>query len=185
MYDRLLRYTALTRYGSYVLCEPTCTNDTIQIFTFDDNGVSSHPNHISLYHGAKHLIRTLSHVDPSKSKPKPKSPPPKVPRLFTLRSVNLPNKYSGAFGALLTRAHISTCILHRLASPPDWPLAPRIGDMLGCPTREYATFVSNFRGYIVALVAMLTHRSQMVWFRWLYVGWSRYMWVNDWVEVEV
>jgi N-acetylglucosaminylphosphatidylinositol deacetylase len=24
-----------------------------------------------------------------------------------------------------------------------------------------------------------------VWFRWLYVSFSRYMWVNEWLEVKV
>ena len=45
------------------------------------------------------------------------------------------------------------------------------------------TFVSSFRGYLVGLAAMVCHRSQMIWFRWLWLGWSRYLWVNEWVEV--
>jgi N-acetylglucosaminylphosphatidylinositol deacetylase len=32
---------------------------------------------------------------------------------------------------------------------------------------------------------MRRHWSQLVWFRWLYVLFSRYMWVNDLVEVKV
>lgn len=44
-------------------------------------------------------------------------------------------------------------------------------------------FVSGVGGYRTALRAMQQHRSQLVWFRWLYVSFSRYMWVNEWVEV--
>ena len=97
MYDHLSKYMALTRYASFYCIEflqhANCS--AMQIFTFDDYGVSSHPNHFSLCQGANHLIRTLSHSDPPKSKGKAKSPPTKVPRLFTLRSVSLPDKYSG------------------------------------------------------------------------------------------
>lgn len=44
-------------------------------------------------------------------------------------------------------------------------------------------FVSGIEGYMAALRAMAQHRSQLVWFRWLYVAFSRYMWVNEWVRV--
>jgi N-acetylglucosaminylphosphatidylinositol deacetylase len=40
-------------------------------------------------------------------------------------------------------------------------------------------------GYFTALRAMREHWSQLVWFRWLYVSFSRYMWVNEWVEIAI
>jgi len=46
-------------------------------------------------------------------------------------------------------------------------------------------FVSGLWEYWTALQAMRAHGSQLEWFRWLYVVFSRYMWVNEWVEVEV
>lgn len=45
-------------------------------------------------------------------------------------------------------------------------------------------FISGFDEYFTALSAMLSHHSQMVWYRWLYVGWSRYMWINTWKEIR-
>lgn len=36
-------------------------------------------------------------------------------------------------------------------------------------------------GYSTALKAMRAHQSQLVWFRWLYVAASRYMW-EGWYE---
>ncbi|KFY19018.1 hypothetical protein V491_04622, partial [Pseudogymnoascus sp. VKM F-3775] len=36
---------------------PTATIDVL--ITFDRSGVSAHPNHISLYHGARHFIASL------------------------------------------------------------------------------------------------------------------------------
>jgi N-acetylglucosaminylphosphatidylinositol deacetylase len=46
-------------------------------------------------------------------------------------------------------------------------------------------FVSGIQEYLMALKAMYQHRSQLVWFRYLYVVASRYMWVNEWLEVRI
>jgi len=46
-------------------------------------------------------------------------------------------------------------------------------------------FISGIQDYLTALRAMRQHWSQLVWFRWLYVLFSKYMWVNEWVEVQV
>ncbi|KAF7970162.1 hypothetical protein HWV62_24868 [Athelia sp. TMB] len=57
---------------------------------------------------------------------------------------------------------------------------------LGSPKEEVPhmpVFVSSISDYRVALHAMYEHWSQLVWFRWLYVGASRYMWVNEWAQV--
>jgi N-acetylglucosaminylphosphatidylinositol deacetylase len=42
---------------------------------------------------------------------------------------------------------------------------------------------STMMGYLEALGAMREHDSQLVWFRWLYVGASKYMWSNTLVMV--
>lgn len=44
---------------------------------------------------------------------------------------------------------------------------------------------SPIEGYWQALRAMRQHRSQLVWFRWLYVAFSKYMWSNRLVEVDL
>ncbi|KAF9074839.1 putative deacetylase LmbE-like domain-containing protein, partial [Rhodocollybia butyracea] len=46
-------------------------------------------------------------------------------------------------------------------------------------------FVAGIENYLVALRAMRQHWSQLVWFRWLNVLFSSYMWVNRWGEVIV
>ncbi|EEB97029.1 hypothetical protein MPER_03735, partial [Moniliophthora perniciosa FA553] len=45
-------------------------------------------------------------------------------------------------------------------------------------------FVAGIDDYLTALRAMKQHWSQLVWFRWLNVMFSRYMWVNEWVEIR-
>ncbi|KAG8737569.1 N-acetylglucosaminyl-phosphatidylinositol de-N-acetylase [Ceratobasidium sp. 428] len=105
------------------------------IITFDAHGISSHPNHISLFHSAQ-LLRTSS---------------PEI-RLWTLHTTGVLAKYTGYLGAI-------------------WP------------GKGMVVYASGMGEYATALGAMREHWSQLVWFRWLYVGWSRYMWVNELVEV--
>ncbi|KAI0764611.1 putative deacetylase LmbE-like domain-containing protein [Trametes elegans] len=121
------------------------------ILTFDHQGISSHPNHISLPKGAAHLLSTFPSSLPSKSRPRP--------RLFSLTTVSLAHKYLGPLAPLSRK-------LALLLSDEPAPVA-----------------VSGWTEYAWALAAMQEHRSQLVWFRWLYVSFSRYMWVNEWVEV--
>ncbi|KZS97091.1 LmbE-like protein, partial [Sistotremastrum niveocremeum HHB9708] len=47
---------------------------------------------------------------------------------------------------------------------------------------SYSTTTTVTR-YLTSLKAMAQHRSQLVWFRYLYVLFSRYMFVNEWNEV--
>ncbi|KAF8724731.1 hypothetical protein AX14_008635 [Amanita brunnescens Koide BX004] len=121
-------------------------HDIDTILTFDDHGVSGHPNHQSLPSGVQQLIRNYND---SSSLP---------PQLFTLVSVPLATKYSSVISPLLAKAIV------QFYSPTP-------------------VFVSGMQEYWRAVQAMRQHESQLVWFRYLYVGFSRYMWVNEWVVV--
>jgi hypothetical protein len=41
-------------------------------------------------------------------------------------------------------------------------------------------FVAGIKEYRRIAIAALRHQSQRVWFRWLYLAFSQYMWVNEW-----
>ncbi|KAH9847425.1 N-acetylglucosaminylphosphatidylinositoldeacety la se [Lenzites betulinus] len=140
---------------SYVL-----ENHISTILTFDHQGISSHPNHISLPKGAARLLSTLSD-DPAAKR--------LAPRVFSLITVPLYAKYLGPVAPIV--AKVSVTLGSRSANPDA---------MVG--TTPVA--ISSWAGYARALQAMMQHRSQLVWFRWLYVSFSRYMWVNKWVEVR-
>jgi len=118
--------------------------DVDTILTFDDHGVSGHPNHQSLPSGVRQLIS--SHND-SLSSP---------PQLFTLVSVPLVAKYNSILSPLLAKGAV-----HFYSQTP--------------------VFVSGMHEYWRAVLAMRQHKSQLVWFRYLYVLFSRYMWVNEWI----
>ena len=129
-------------------------------------------------HGAERLISALT---PSASG---STNPAAQLRLFTLVSVPLIQKYTGPWAALLSRAG---SLVGRRQIPTQTPVSHEEGSMgkggEQWGARTGPTFVADLREYVTALRAMRQHRSQLVWFRWLYVAFSRYMWVNDWVEV--
>ncbi|KAI9488859.1 putative deacetylase LmbE-like domain-containing protein [Zychaea mexicana] len=119
------------------------------IITFDDYGVSGHPNHIAAYKGAQHFVNESCSNN-------------KKVRLYRLSSILLPRKYIG-IGDLVFMA-------------VEQRLFPDRG-------RDAVLFVSSPSSYLVTHKAMRRHVSQLVWFRWLYVTFSRYMFVNQLVEV--
>jgi len=125
------------------------------ILTFDGKGISSHPNHISLLHGVLHMLKT------QKSSLK----------AYSLITVPLASKYVGNVAPLLAKLDIG--------------FARLLGSMgfLADTNPQVTVFVSGIPEYLTALNAMRQHCSQLVWFRWLSVAFSRYMWVNEWVEI--
>ncbi|KAH9836312.1 LmbE-like protein [Rhodofomes roseus] len=136
-------------------------NRITTILTFDKYGISGHPNHVSLPHGAARMLSTFPlHSDIGSPESSATASTLARPRLFTLVSVPLAHKYTGPWAALLLKASFT------------------VSDV-----RTGPAFVAGVNEYATALRAMMQHRSQLVWFRWLYVAFSRYMWVNEWVEV--
>ena len=100
----------------------------------------------------------------------------KTPKVYSLSTVSLLPKYTGVFGGVFARFALWLKILVKgfpvvRLFTSDWGTTP--------------VFISGAHQYISGLSAMKHHRSQMVWFRWLNVFFSRYMWVNEWKEVVV
>ncbi|KAK3066467.1 N-acetylglucosaminyl-phosphatidylinositol de-N-acetylase [Teratosphaeriaceae sp. CCFEE 6253] len=147
----LTRYFASTVATTPPTAAPLASIDVL--LTFDRGGVSGHPNHTALFHGATLFLRALMQRHAGWSCPV---------RLYTLTSVNAVRKYSSIIDSATT---ILTSILL---------------------TKERGTFptpllvVSGPLEVRRAQRAMTTaHRSQMRWFRWGWIGVSRYMVVND------
>lgn len=131
--------------------QPTATIDVL--ITFDKSGISSHPNHISLYHGARHFIASLIHNRPGWGCPVD---------LYTLTSINIGRKYSSFLDALISLV-VMAFSKKQMGDHPS-PLL----------------FMSGIGEIRTAQKAMTTaHKSQMRWFRWGWIGFSRYLVVND------
>ncbi|KAL7270585.1 N-acetylglucosaminyl-phosphatidylinositol de-N-acetylase [Rhizina undulata] len=133
-----------------IVSQLSALNPQPSIFlTFDSSGVSSHPNHIALYHGAKAFLK-------KNAKEKGRY------LLYTLKTVGIHRKYLWILDAPITL----------------------MGLFFGEKMREGAPtallFVSSPRGLRKAVRAMTVgHESQMRWFRWGWIGISRYMVIND------
>ncbi|KAH7310610.1 putative deacetylase LmbE-like domain-containing protein [Stachybotrys elegans] len=134
------------------------------LITFDAHGVSGHPNHSSLYHGAKAFVAALVHGEPGQSS---------HIDLYCLKSVSLLRKYMSALDALTTFA----IAWGRGVGPGDKHVAHPDGLV-------FMAGLYGPGGVSKAWQAMTrAHRSQMVWFRYGWIALSRYMVVNDlWLE---
>ena len=100
----------------------------------------------------------------------------KPPKVYTLTTVSLVKKYTGVFGGLFARLELWLKTIFN-----GFPV---VGLFTG-GLETSSVFVSSAEQYILGLLAMKQHWSQMVWFRWLNVLSSRYMWVNEWEEVNI
>lgn len=141
-----------------------------KILTFDEFGISSHPNHISLERGVQAFISEEGILQKSESEDHVLA--------FKLTTISILPKYLGFGDAFTKRLQMGICT----AFISKWRVLRRLYGN-ACMEMEQRTFLSSYREYWTALKAMRQHRSQLVWFRWLYVAFSRYMWVNEWEEI--
>lgn len=153
---RLLSNILTTAFAPKMASIPSTSapQTTVDILiTFDDQGVSGHPNHKSLYHGAKLFIKSIMHRHSGWECPI---------KLYTLTSTNVVRKYISIFDAPLTV--LSALVGRKEKGEHPTPLL----------------LVSEFGGYNTARKTMTqAHKSQMVWFRWGWISISRYMIIND------
>ncbi|WYZ39787.1 hypothetical protein EsH8_IV_000128 [Colletotrichum jinshuiense] len=155
--------------------EPEANIDVL--ITFDSTGVSSHPNHISLYHGARAFIAALS-AD---------SQWPSPVDMYTLTSVSFARKYSTLFDAIPTLFSWATTAGSNPPKPPKKPKKEEDDsddeddeDDYHPTALVYLNQIGSKGGLATAWSAMTTaHKSQMVWFRYGWIAFSRYMVIND------
>ncbi|KAJ2505726.1 hypothetical protein GGI11_006898, partial [Coemansia sp. RSA 2049] len=51
-------------------------------------------------------------------------------------------------------------------------------------SRNSLMFVADLQGYSMGIQAMAMHESQLVWFRKLYLVFSRYMFINNYAKIN-
>ncbi|KAL1986536.1 hypothetical protein VTN96DRAFT_6295 [Rasamsonia emersonii] len=142
---------------------PNATIDVI--LTFDQHGISNHPNHRSLYHGAVAFLRALMKGKSGYSCPV---------ALYTLTSTNILRKYSGVLDAPVTM------LLGALSNLREVTTTGRAPSKKGRGPPNRLLFVNTVNEWLRARSAMTQgHKSQMVWFRWGWITIGRYMVVND------
>lgn len=140
---------------------PRATIDVL--LTFDADGVSSHPNHKSLHAGAHLFLQAVMKGHTGYACPV---------TLYTLPTTNVVRKYTFVLDTLPT-----------LLSGIFSAIVPSSSKKAGSKAAKRVVFVNSIPQYWRARRAMVSgHRSQMRWFRWGWIGTSRYMVVNDLVK---
>ncbi|KAF8496418.1 LmbE-like protein [Russula emetica] len=134
------------------------------ILTFDSYGVSGHPNHFSLYHGVSRLLA----ASPAGIR---------YPLVaYSLKSKPTIIKYTGILAPMVIKLKIiSLRALDTLVNGTN-------GSDSVFSVRS--VFVAGIKEYRRTVIAALRHQSQRVWFRWLYLAFSQYMWVNEWERIH-
>jgi len=122
------------------------------LITFDQWGISSHPNHKALYHASKTFLQQMMRRHSGWEAPI---------KIYTLTTTTTLRKYMSIVDSM---ASVMDVIFSRKEE----------GDV---PSPLF--FVSTPMDYRKAQVAMTSgHKSQMVWFRWGWITFSRYMIIN-------
>lgn len=150
----------------------------VALVTFDENGVSNHPNHISLYHGT---LNFSEHTTRARSKIYPVSlvTLASTNKLYVLKSLNFWEKYSFTFLTnlelfvdQLSKLIFSNLLVNVNISFFSQNLNPSI------------KFYSDLNMLSVSYAAMsYGHFSQMVWFRYGWLILSRYLTFNQLNEI--
>jgi N-acetylglucosaminylphosphatidylinositol deacetylase len=119
--------------------------------TFDGVGVSGHPNHIAIYTAVRALVHTWSQRS---------VPLPLASNCFALHSeLNPLRKYCGPFDAALTLLSLRSRRATAAASAPT-------------------PYVFADGSLSLSQRVMIAHWSQYVWYRFLFVCFSRYTYLN-------
>ncbi|CAG9979560.1 unnamed protein product [Clonostachys byssicola] len=152
----LLRTTFMTSESSSGSPKPTID----VLITFDSKGISSHPNHISLFHGARAFISSLT---------QPGSGVDRTVSLYTLTTVGVARKYAGVFDRLFTPLLVRGGMgSHGQVMPSSLVFMHGLGQGGWRTAREAMT---------------AAHVSQMRLFRYGWITLSRYMFINT-LEME-
>ena len=153
---KLISQTLMKYFAPNVSSTPTTKAPEANIdalITFDEGGISGHPNHISLLHGCTMFMKNLMARHAGWESPV---------KLYTLTTTNVVRKYSSVLDSLVSILAIVVGKKERGAFPSPLLMVSSPGDV-----RK-------------AQQAMTTaHVSQMRWFRWGWIGISRYMVIND------
>ena len=136
--------------------------------TFDDGGVTGHPNHVSLVTGVKSLLSSPSFTEKIDSNANRISP-----RLYTLKTHPLTRHY-GPFTPIVEHLLLGA---RALSLDPEKARDPSFV----LPT----VVLSDVKRYMTTWKALLAHKSQFGPMELLMAAWGRYLWVNEWVHVPV
>ncbi|ODV83726.1 hypothetical protein CANARDRAFT_29713 [[Candida] arabinofermentans NRRL YB-2248] len=165
------------------LAELELTLPQLVILTFDDAGVSSHPNHISLFNGVSKFMNLQQSVQSASSV-----------NFFKLKTWPIYIKFSSHvitnFELLLHHIKSQAGLCQRFQSLPNQlgfqqSLRQYSNSFYGSSDFDSIVIYSDFYSWFVNMSAMTyAHHSQIVWFRWFWLFFSKYMNSNELILVD-
>ncbi|KAI3643382.1 hypothetical protein MP228_012937 [Amoeboaphelidium protococcarum] len=158
------------------------------VFTFDDYGVSGHRNHISVYNGVKRMIQSQNMAESSSTGQNANqlSGHGRV-QAYALQSVYLIRKYIGPLDLILVcSTYLQRQLSYSITTAKFSALSNKRRDDKFRDINDTTSVIitSDLQDVILANQSMLQHGSQMVWFRRLYIVFSRYMYVNSFKPIQ-
>ncbi|BFZ57621.1 N-acetylglucosaminyl-phosphatidylinositol de-N-acetylase [Savitreella phatthalungensis] len=145
--------------------------------TFDQHGVSQHPNHCSLLDGVRQYAsgqRSRSSGGKGKLNAKVEVGSGKVMPVWKLLTISRWRKFIGIFDAAVTVILVTI----RVASLRNSQLPKGIDKR-----DKFMCFMADPIQAITGQRAMTKHATQMVWFRWFWIIIGRYMYINELEQV--
>lgn len=138
------------------------------VVTFDERGVSNHPNHIALFHGCLKYFETLAS---------------RHTRLYVLKSLGFLEKY---LATILTNVELLVQLLSEFfLSILKINVDVSFFNSHNKPAISSIKFYSDLNMLSVSYAAMAYgHFSQMVWFRYGWLFFSRYLTFNHLVQLH-
>lgn len=153
-----------------------------RVLTFDERGITRHPNHIDVHRGVRQLVRMAMQETISSSGSESTEPAVGY-RLcaYQLHSVGLLRRYLGLWDTAAT-------LIWAALSAATWstPMQTPSPKLTLDTQRPVVCFIWRpWRAAWLVHCAMREHASQYVWFRRLYVLLSRYVFVNTLYRIAV
>ncbi|VEU21403.1 DEKNAAC102643 [Brettanomyces naardenensis] len=152
------------------------TKEKLSLLTFDEQGVSGHPNHRSLFHGVLHYMNSSS-VKPA--------------QFFKLKTWPIYEKYSSFFWVnfqliyrYLDKFGVADSIRSFVSQVTGNASAFKPADLDSSDSK--INIFNDLNGWFVSLSTMAyAHFSQIVWYRWIWIFLSKYLNSNELVPVFI
>ena len=142
-------------------------SNNAKIVTFDEDGISGHANHISLFRGVSRFAKNHNKQGME---------------LYVLKSVNFLEKYSFT---MLTNIELIFHHLSKLIIGKVFNVSVNISVFKLTIGKKSLQFYSDLNMLSVSYAAMAYgHYSQMVWFRYGWLIFSRYLNHNQLIQLE-
>lgn len=184
---------------AHIVDEHSKKQEIDRIITFDEGGVSGHPNHVATFQGVRRMLMQRRQSRQSSEPRETHESQSECPKSETRESQSECLKRRAPGQALGPPAATTTTTAKRTQARPDAQLEAScvglklistslIRKYLGPLDAVVSAFNSNVYFHFslaTSLHSMQAHQSQLVWYRRLFIVFSRYSYMNTYDIIDV